>query len=61
MVTETDELPANQSQTIPRVFNYDASGNQTGYLYQNSDKRTITWDEENRASIISSRQQPRPG
>ena len=46
--SETDELPANQSQTIPRVFNYDASGNQTGYLYQNSDKRTITWDEEDR-------------
>ncbi len=51
--TEIDELPANQSQTIPRVFNYDASGNQTGFLYQNSDKRTITWDEEDRASIIN--------
>ncbi|WP_437678724.1 SpvB/TcaC N-terminal domain-containing protein [Sorangium sp. So ce131] len=47
-----DEHLLAESRTISRVMSYDDSGNQTGWLYDNSQRRTTEWNEENRVTKV---------
>lgn len=42
----------DQGQVYERELNYDASGNQTGFVYHHSDRREIDWNEEDRLSEV---------
>ena len=36
-----------------RVYSFDASGNNTGNVYRNSDRRGMVWDEEDRLKLVN--------
>ncbi|HEY6560417.1 MAG TPA: SpvB/TcaC N-terminal domain-containing protein [Polyangiaceae bacterium] len=42
----------DNGQVYARELNYDASGNQTGWLYHHSERREIDWNEEDRIREI---------
>ncbi|WP_437941583.1 SpvB/TcaC N-terminal domain-containing protein [Sorangium sp. So ce341] len=48
-----DEHLVAESTPWPRVMSYDASGNQTGWVYRDATRRTTAWNEENRVSRVS--------
>ncbi|WP_437606920.1 RHS repeat-associated core domain-containing protein [Sorangium sp. So ce834] len=48
-----DEHLVAESMPWPRVMSYDASGNQTGWVYRDATRRTTEWNEENRVSRVS--------
>ncbi|AGP40327.1 hypothetical protein [Sorangium cellulosum] len=48
-----DEHLVAESMPWPRVMSYDASGNQTGWVYRDATRRTTAWNEENRVSRVS--------
>ena len=50
--TRVDETLLN-GQVYVRDLEYDASGNQTGWVYHHSDRRTVTWNEEDRVTKIN--------
>jgi RHS repeat-associated protein len=39
-------------QVRPRRFSYDESGNQTGWIYHQNQRRTVEWNEEDRVREI---------
>ncbi|WP_437575486.1 RHS repeat domain-containing protein [Sorangium sp. So ce887] len=47
-----DEHLVAESDPWPRVISYDASGNQTGWVYRSGATRTTEWNEENRVSRV---------
>jgi RHS repeat-associated protein len=49
--THLDEtIPSKK--TYPRDITYDESGNQTGWVYKNAERRKINWDSEDRISSV---------
>ncbi|WP_437494995.1 SpvB/TcaC N-terminal domain-containing protein [Sorangium sp. So ce1014] len=48
-----DEHLVAESDPWPRMISYDASGNQTGWVYRSGATRTTEWNEENRVSRVS--------
>lgn len=55
--THIDEYVPAESQPRPIDLTYDASGNQTVRLYRNSERRTITWDADDRIKVVNTQGQ----
>ena len=51
-VTHLDERTPPSNKTYPREVSYDESGNQTGWVYKNSERRELRWDSENRIQAV---------
>ncbi|AUX48453.1 hypothetical protein SOCE26_099870 [Sorangium cellulosum] len=51
--TRIEEQLVAESRTWPRVMSYDGSGNQTGWVYDGSQRRTTEWNEENRVTRVA--------
>ncbi|WP_159398003.1 RHS repeat domain-containing protein [Sorangium cellulosum] len=51
--TRIEEDLAAESRPWPRVMSYDGSGNQTGWVYDGSQRRTTEWNEENRVTRVA--------
>ncbi len=51
--TEVDDTVPLQSKPLKRSLSYDANGNQTGWIKQVIDKRVVTFDEEDRVTLVA--------